>query len=100
MKTNSGKDINDKLMKSFGFYRCPRLDNPSFNNVKNSLHPISYWINDMGIRVTTLKKEKIGLPTLIRDIANNAAYQTRRRLKDGLLKVDCEINGFTPMDKN
>ena len=77
MKLNSGKDVNDKLMKSAGFHRCPKLDNPTFNNVATSLNPISYWINDIGIRIVTLKKEKIDLPTLIKNIANNAAYQTR-----------------------
>ena len=37
---NSGKDVNDKLMKQMGFFHHIRLDDPNFN-----IGNISYWIN-------------------------------------------------------
>ena len=98
MKRNSSKDVNDKLMQSAGFYRCPQLDVKSFNDYEKSLHPISYWVNDLGVRVVTLKREKIDLPKLVQLITENVTYQTRRRIRDQLRCLDYG-EGFKPIDK-
>lgn len=70
----SGKDINDKLMKEAGFRRSAE-DDPSFNTCGD----ITYWINDEGIQFITSKKERLTLKNLVKYVANNVAYQTRKR---------------------
>jgi hypothetical protein len=79
-------------MKDITKLLLPKYDNASFN-VTGS---ISYWINDIGIKVNTSRDTKMNLTTLIARVAHNAAYQTRRRITNKLLGIDSGIDGFKP----
>jgi len=88
--TPSKPDVNDKLMKEAGFYRDLEWDNVLFNVCGD----ISYWVNSSGIKVVTVKKDKIFVNELIKRVADNVAYQTRRKMGDKVIGMISNELGF------
>ena len=91
MKQKSKKDINDKFLMSLGFFRCPEYD----NSAANANGDISFWINDIGIRLITNKKTKADPKNIVKQIAEYAAYRTKQLLQNAIMLVD---HRFTPED--
>jgi hypothetical protein len=88
------KDVNDRLMKQFGFYRDQVCDNPKFNSCGN----ITYWIDDNKIRIVTTKDEKLTPCQIVKRIADNVAYQTRYLVK--LSIINSNQTGFVSKNQS
>lgn len=79
----STKDVNDKLLRSAGFERDPRLDGPKFNVCGD----ISYWVNNRGLRIVTSKKVKISMKEFVAAITAQAVYLTKKRAKAKISEI-------------
>ena len=79
----STKDVNDKLLRSAGFERDPRLDGSEFNACGN----ISYWINNRGLRIVTSKKVKMSMKQFVLAIVSQTVYLTKKQIKEKIHEI-------------
>lgn len=89
-KKTSGKDTNDALMRIAGFVRDLEWDSPEFNACGN----ITYWINELGIKIITNKKHKISLEELVNQVAKRAAYLAEIEIKDKIVFIHSDLVGW------